>query len=392
MNETDDEFANAVANVVAERFGGPSGHLIGYAEADPRTAVDLAELARPYREGEAYDTGAVVTYSGGTWQARNKTARRPPGRVGEWLLLAQGIRAINAYQSRTDPRDFGFTITFASGQAIDLPLYLPLPLHRGPYRAGERFITGDEVENDGATWRATRLQPEGAPDADNADWQLVSARGRQGEQGLQGPQGNRGDQGEPGERGAAGQQGETGPKGERGFAGAGIRGISPVPGYPTMLRFMLEDGSLTEAIEFSAMRFRGAYELGARYAYGDVVRFSFHLWIATEPTEEVPSIDATAWSVFLTGVDPSGTGGGGGGGGLDIPAADARYLQLSGGILTGMLNMNTNMLLGLPAPVVNDEAATKGYVDRLDVLIADLNTAIIALAARVTALEGIVGP
>lgn len=41
----------------------------------------------------------------------------------------------------------------------------------------------------------------------------------------------------------------------------------------------------------------------------------------------------------------------------------AEYLALSGGILSGSLNMNAQALLGLRSPQESGEAATKGYVD-----------------------------
>src|SRR5262249_2602551 len=162
------ELANAVANLLAERMG--TGQLIGAPEPNLRGPVEFSSLARPWREGEPYEAGAVVTHSGGLWQARNRTASRPPGRIGEWLLLADGIRAIHAYQEGSDPRAFGIVISLASGGQIDLPVQLPLPLHRGPYRPDGYYTIGDEVELDGATWRAMRTGPVGGPSADSGDW------------------------------------------------------------------------------------------------------------------------------------------------------------------------------------------------------------------------------
>jgi len=295
----------AVANAIAERIGTPRGRLIGVDDPD---GVDLGALARPYRDGDYYEAGAVIAFAGGLWQARNKTGTRPPGRIGEWLLLANGIRAVHAYQQ--EPRGFGFVVTLSSGQQIDLPFELPLPLHRGPYREHEYYSIADEVEHEGATWRARRAGA-GVPSADNPDWRLISARGIKGDRGEEGPRGWRGERGPPGV-GEPGPRGEKGERGERGFNGPGIKEVRAVDGFPGEIVFLLEDGTLTEPIDISQIRFAGGYEPGRRYDRGDVVRFSFHLWVALQPTDEMPQISSSSWEIFLTGVDPSGIGGGGG--------------------------------------------------------------------------------
>jgi hypothetical protein len=304
------------------------------------------------------------------WQARNQTSARPPGRIGEWQLLADGIRAVHAYQEGADPRAFGVVVSLASGQQVDLAFRLPLPLHRGNYQAAAFYAAGDEVAWEGATWRARHDAP-GAIDSD--DWMLVSGRGLQGDTGPQGPQGVQGERGEIGPRGLPGPAGADGQRGFQGLQGRGIAGMQHVPGYPGLVRIVLEDGTITDPVDISALRFVGVYQPGASYQRGDVVRLGYHLWVAVEPTDQVPNDSSSTWTLFLTGVDPSGTGGGGGGGGggLDQPTADARYLQLGGGALTGFLTLSAN-------PALNLHAATKVYVDGLTN----------ALTARMTAAEG----
>ena len=125
------QLAAAVADAIAARMS--PGQMIGLAGGPPATqAVELVgQLARAWRDGDIYETGSVASWGGGLWQARNRTASRPPGRIGEWLLLADGVRAVHAYQEGGDPRAFGVVVTLASGSQIDLPVRLPLPLHRG---------------------------------------------------------------------------------------------------------------------------------------------------------------------------------------------------------------------------------------------------------------------
>lgn len=47
---------------------------------------------------------------------------------------------------------------------------------------------------------------------------------------------------------------------------------------------------------------------------------------------------------------------------VQIPETDG-FLPLSGGTMTGNIDMNDNTISGLPAPQTDDEAANKAYVD-----------------------------
>ena len=297
MDET--ALAQLVADSIVDRMG--TGRLIGVAEPSATAAVDLAAPARHWRQGDIYEQNAIAYHAGGLWQARNRTAARPPGRIGEWLLLADGVRAVHAYQEGGDPRAFGIVITLASGVQTDLPFRLPLPLHRGSYQPGALYGQGDEVEWEGQTWRAIHNAP-GAPGGD--DWRLVSARGQQGEVGLQGQPGPTGDRGEVGPQGVPGPTGAAGERGLIGAQGNGIRAVEPVPGYPGFVHFILEDGSRSDPIAVSSTEFVGSYQTGMLYERGNIVRLGFHLWIATAPTGELPGANARDWDLFLTGVDP----------------------------------------------------------------------------------------
>ena len=50
-------------------------------------------------------------------------------------------------------------------------------------------------------------------------------------------------------------------------------------------------------------------------------------------------------------------------GNVPLTAADVKALPITGGTMEGPVNMNGQKLSGLNAPTVDDEAATKGYVD-----------------------------
>ena len=54
---------------------------------------------------------------------------------------------------------------------------------------------------------------------------------------------------------------------------------------------------------------------------------------------------------------------GNGAGGMSPGAADAKYLKLTGGALSGALAMGNNKITGLATPTANTDAATKEYVD-----------------------------
>jgi hypothetical protein len=321
--------------------------------APPRRPADFSARAHTYRLGVAHERGLVVHWKGGLWQAQCET-RQPPGEGADWLCLTDGIRNVHAYAEELDPRLHRVVVGLSSGRDIDLRFRLPLPLHQGQWEAETYYVSGDEVEHVGATYRALQDGP-GRPPYEG--WRLVSARGRQGDdgppgppgrEGERGPRGAKGDQGERGDEGPEGPRGEIGPPGELGPPGprgVGIRRLEAVPERLGMVRIVLDDGTISEPIAVSGMRFVGVYQPGESYDRGDIVRFGYHLWIASETTEEVPSANSTAWALFLTGVDPSGTGGGGTGpgGGPGLPELDLRYVQKAGadpgGVMTGFLQL-----------------------------------------------------
>lgn len=290
----------------------------------------FAQLARDWRPGEIAEQGAVCHHAGGIWQARIRTASRPDPETGEWLLLTNGIKLIRSYQDRDDPRVFGLLVGLTGGRTIDLPFRLALPVHRGQYRGGVHYFEGDEVEYRGATFRAL-IEAPGAPDG--AGWIVVAARGLQG---IAGERGERGEVGPPGDRGEAGERGLPGARGEPGAPGqdgAGIAGIEAVPEQPGFVRIVLADGSITDPVDVSTMRFVGLYQPGAEYSRGDIVRLGFALWICVEDTGDVPTATSTKWLLYLPSADVGISGGGSNSPAppIDYPTLDLRYVRKAGG-------------------------------------------------------------
>lgn len=296
-------------------------------QSGPR--VSFTQLARDWAPGEIHEQGTVVHHQGGIWQARIRTASRPSAETGEWLLLTNGIRLVRSYQDPDDARVFGLMIGLTGGRTIDLPFRLALPVHRGQYRAGAHYFEGDEIEYGGATFRAL-IEAPGAPDGEG--WIVVAARGRQGIPGERGERGEIGPPGEPGEigpRGFAGAKGDPGAPGEHGL---GIAGVEPVPEQPGFVRIVLQDGTITDPVDVSTMRYVGLYQPGADYQRGDIVRLGFALWICVESTTDVPTATSTKWTLYLPSADVGISGGGQSGGGTpDLPTLDARYVNKAGG-------------------------------------------------------------
>ena len=75
------------------------------------------------------------------------------------------------------------------------------------------------------------------------------------------------------------------------------------------------------------------------------------LW---DTTEELIQDDAN----HIAAIDPHSAAGY-----ITETAGDARYLQLSGGGMTGPIDMQTSKIIGLGAPTVDADAANKLYVD-----------------------------
>jgi hypothetical protein len=313
------------------------------------SAISFEQVASVWRYGSLWREGSLCTDGGALWQATCETGARPPGEFGEWRLIANGLKNVYAHFEPRDPRQFGLVVEHSNGPPFNLSFRLPIPQHCGLWEGDRFYVAGDEVHFNGCTWRCLE---EGMGQRPPTGWVLVASPGPpgppgppgvHGEQGGLGPrgyQGRDGPQGPQGERGEIGPRGLTGPQGER---GASITGIDVEPGKlgePSLLRLLLEDGTEAGPIPISlAMNFKGPYKVGETYQRGDIVNYSFHLWIALEQTTDIPSPNSTTWQLFLAGVQPGGAGAYSPGEHPDIGVLDRRYLQLTGGVLTGTLQV-----------------------------------------------------
>jgi hypothetical protein len=81
----------------------------------------------------------------------------------------------------------------AGAQEVVVTKHVPMPMHKGVYRAGEKYERGDIVSFGGSAFIAKR-ETTSKPETDDS-WQLFIKRGRDGKDGL------RGEKGEPGRDG-----------------------------------------------------------------------------------------------------------------------------------------------------------------------------------------------
>ena len=115
---------------------------------------------KAWTEGAVYHEGDLVTFAGGTYQARRDTARAPGSQ--DWVCLA------------------------AAGAGLTV---------RGTYYGGEEYKRLDVVMVNGSSFVALKDRPGPCP---GEDWHLLASRGSRGSRGERGPVGLTGARGEPG--------------------------------------------------------------------------------------------------------------------------------------------------------------------------------------------------
>jgi hypothetical protein len=123
-------------------------------------------LAREWAPETVHYAGAVVTHSGGVWQASRDTGQAPGH--ADWICLARPGR-----------------------DAV-------MPKVRGTWKEDETYAALDIAAVGGSSFIARRDQPGPCP---GEGWQLIASAGRKGTQGLPG---QRGERGEAGARGLPG--------------------------------------------------------------------------------------------------------------------------------------------------------------------------------------------
>ena len=196
--------------------------------------------------------------------------------------------------------------------------------------------------------------------------QLQGPRGEQGPKGDPGPQGEQGPRGEQGPQGPAGQDGAQGPAGQDGAQGPeGPQGPAGADGAPGAQGPQGETGAPAtingvNALTLEATGGLTGQQSGATYTIGLPSG-------GTDGQVLTKTADGSEWSDAPSGLPDGGTEGqvltkGESGPewadnpGMTQAAADARYLQLSGGTMTGALTLNGN-------PSADNQAANKAYVD-----------------------------
>ena len=290
-------------------------------------------IAHAHVTGRSYNPGEVTRFRGGTWQAIDRTTEQPGPEATTWRCLADGVNTIFGVHDPDDPRAFIFGLDRSDGLRHELTTRFPIPLHRRQYQGGVVYEMGDEVALEGSTWRCLVERASTSPPSH--EWALVAQRGGRGKQGEQGLQGDRG------ETGASGRDGKQGARGERGARGVSVKDVRL--DAPGVIVFQFDDETFSAPLDLTSMRYVGPYEPGQTYDQGDIVRLGYNLWVARARTDSVPSNANDAWGLFLPGVEPSG-----GGGGAVTPPGGGPFVQISGDVMTGALQL-PNGTVGAPA-------------------------------------------
>ena len=124
-------------------------------------------VAKPWVPETVFYEGDVVTFDGGTFQARRDTGQAPSH--SDWICLARGGR---------------------DGQSVKV---------RGTFNEAAEYHRNDVVACNGGSFIALKDAPGPCP---GSGWQLVASPGKRGIAGLKGERGPQGVRGEPGLSGA----------------------------------------------------------------------------------------------------------------------------------------------------------------------------------------------
>jgi hypothetical protein len=136
--------------------------------------------ARPWEMGERAPFGALRTHRGSLWQCANRagaTAEPSPG--ADWLVVADGIAAIEVAPVVGDPRRTVIRVHTGAGATREVSLHVPAVVWRGTWSADTRYTKGDAVIRNGSSWVCVRGTLGGEPGKSD-DWHLMSQRGKPG--------------------------------------------------------------------------------------------------------------------------------------------------------------------------------------------------------------------
>lgn len=74
-------------------------------------------------------------------------------------------------------RTLRLSVVLTDGRTIAKDVDLPIPIHHGRWENGREYGLGDEVANNGCSWRAKRKTTSEPP---SQDWLLVAKQGSKG--------------------------------------------------------------------------------------------------------------------------------------------------------------------------------------------------------------------
>lgn len=142
-----------------------------------RDALDL-DIVDEIEPGRSYAFATFAKYDGGLVKALRHTDPIELGlEKAGWQVVVDGVKSINVVPSE-DLRTFTFSVAKTSGAADVREIRLPVVIHRGVFREGIDYRSGDATTWDGSLWIAQR-DTQDKPGTSDA-WRLSVKRGRDG--------------------------------------------------------------------------------------------------------------------------------------------------------------------------------------------------------------------
>lgn len=289
-----------------------------------------------------FDGGAQWTVPGGVFAAMRYS--KPDGTTGYYDTLPDGAQAwsvtgniISIYiapQMLTVPGVVQGQLEILQNQSIlaTFPLRLKVAANLAePAMRSENYINW-------LAWMEDQLQQRLIEASESGAFT--------GPQGPQGPKGEKGDKGDKGDTGSTGATGATGPQGATGApATLSSRSVTYQVGDSGTV---VPSGVWTSTIPDTP---QGKYlwtKTVVQFSTGDPV---------TSYTAARQGRDGSGAVATVCGVEPDSSAN------ITLTANDVGALPISGGTMTGAINMGGQSISGLNDPTEDTQAATKGYVD-----------------------------
>jgi hypothetical protein len=145
-----------------------------------------ATFAQPvtWQENKLYAYGTVARHAGGLWYAARDTDGVPGVVDAGWLLLLDGIAALDFVD--IDDKHVAIELTRTSGAKSQYVKRMGTFEYRGVYKAGTEYHKNDGVTFDGSMWIARVDKPATEPGTTEAadEWTLAVKRGKNGRDGI----------------------------------------------------------------------------------------------------------------------------------------------------------------------------------------------------------------